>query len=116
MSIKTFTPPVDPSPGTRRSQDVTLLEAEFGDGYSQHMPRGKNHIRRKLSLVWEALTKSQVDQIDQFFWSQEGYKAFYYTPPGERKALLWTCKEWNHGTNSGVWTANAELVQSFNLG
>lgn len=115
MSLKTFIPPVDPSPGTRRSQEISLLEAEFGDGYSQTMPRGKNHIRRKLSLVWDALTKSQAQEIDDFFQKRLGYEAFYYTPPGESEPLIWTCKEWSHGTQGGVWTFTAELAQSFNL-
>lgn len=115
MTIKTFMPPVAPSPGTRRSQDVSLLEADFGDGYSQSMPRGKNHIRRKLSLVWEALTKAQAQEIDAFLQARAGYQQFYYRPPGEAKALAWTCKEWSHGTNAGVWTAEATLVQSFSI-
>lgn len=115
MSMPYFYPPVDPSPGSRRSQEIKLLEAEFGDGYTQVAPRGLNHIRRKLTLNWEALTLDQRDQIIAFFESLMGYAPFAYTPYGESAPIYWTCKQWDHGTNSGVWTVTAEFVQTFNL-
>lgn len=115
MSIPTFYPPIDPSPGSRHTQEIKLLEAEFGDGYSQVSPRGLNHIRRKYNVTWEALTKEQCDEIDQFFKDRMGYETFIYTPYGETEPVYWTCKQWDRSTSGGVHTFTAEFVQTFNL-
>lgn len=114
MATPTFNPPIAPSPGTRRSQELNLLEAEFGDGYSQVSPRGLNHLRRKLSVSWEALTRQQHDQIVAFFNERAGWKPFNYTPPGETEPVRWTCKEWDYGTQGGVYTITAQFRQDFN--
>ena len=116
MNVPTFYPPVNPSPGGRRNYDFKLLEAEFGDGYSQVAPRGLNHMRRKISLSWEALTQAQWEEIVGFLEERQGCEPFMYIPYGETEPMFWTCKQWDHGTNSGVWTVSAEFVQDFNLG
>src|SRR5690606_29261995 len=44
-AIPTFDPPFAPSPGAQNKPEIKILQAEFGDGYSQPTPNGLNHIR-----------------------------------------------------------------------
>ncbi|NIH77431.1 phage-related protein [Ochrobactrum sp. P20RRXII] len=115
MSLFTFDPPIGPSPGVGHGREVKLLEAEFGEGYSQSTPKGLNHIRKSLDLKWEALTLSQRDEIEDFLIDHKGNTPFYYRPYGERFALKWTCKEWSSTPDGGVWVFSATFVQSFTL-
>lgn len=114
MPILTFNPPIGPSPGTAHKPQVSLWEAEFGDGYSQPTPKGLNHIRRTASLKWDALTLDQMQELAQFFERMGGNTPFWYRPHGERHPVKWTCKDWSFPqAGDGVWTFTAELVQSF---
>ncbi len=112
MSVPTFTPPVGPSPGTWHKPTVNLWEADFGDGYSQPTPKGINHIRKSTSLSWNVLTYEQMLEITDFFERMGGHLPFFYRPYGERVAVKWTCKDWTLATEGGIWTLQAELVQS----
>lgn len=113
MPIPTFTPPVRPSPGTSHAPQVKLLEAEFGDGYSQPTPHGINHIKKTVALVWSALLLEQRDDIVGFFERMGGSLPFYFQPYGEARMLKWTCKEWSSQKDGGVWSITATFVQSF---
>jgi phage-related protein len=114
MPLQTFDPPVGPSPGTRKGRDMDILEAEFGDGYSQPTPNGYNHMRRTLSLNWDGLSRRQADYISQFFEEHGGTKAFYYTPANETKPVKWICSSWEESVQ-GITKITAEFKQSFTL-
>lgn len=113
MALSTFNPPVAPSPGTTGKTELKLLEAEFGDGYTGSAPDGINFRRRVVTLAWDALTESQKNAIDNFFYNQGGYKPFYYKPPGFAAAIKWTCKEFDWKKDAGIYRYNATLRQSF---
>ena len=114
MSMTTFSPPVAPSPGTSHKPTVNLWEAEFGDGYSQPTPKGLNHIRRTVSLSWNALVYEDMRAIVDFFEARGGNEPFLFKPYGEPTARKWTCKEWTFAAES-PWTVSAQLVESFSL-
>lgn len=113
MPLPTFKPPIGPSPGTAHKPTVNLWEAEFGDGYSQPTPKGINHIKKSVSLVWKTLTEDQMHEIIDFFEKQGGNKPFYYRPFGERYSIKWTCKEFAPSSDDGLWAVTATFVQSF---
>lgn len=113
MALKTFRPPVGPSPGTNFKPQVKLLEAEFGDGYSQPTPDGINHIRETVELKWDGLAECEMHAINDFFKERKGSDAFYYKPAGFSKPLKWTCKEWTRDLSDGVWRMSATFVESF---
>lgn len=113
MALPTFTPPIGPSPGTAFKPQIKILEAEFGDGYSQPTPDGLNNVRETVELKWDALTQAQMNTINNFFVARKGAQPFYYKPSGVSTTLKWTCKEWSRSFNDGVWQFNATLVQSF---
>ena len=112
MALATFTPVIDPSPGTSVSQEIALNKASFGDGYTQAGPQGLNHVRQTVELRWDALTRAQMDALKSFFEGRQGYKPFYYQPPSFAGVLKWTCEKWT--SVSGVpCTFQATLIQSF---
>jgi phage-related protein len=113
MSLLTFDPPVGPSPGTSHKPQLKILDADFGDGYTQPTPHGINHIRRTVALKWDALTHEQAEAIIAFFVRQGGTTPFYYRPFGDRVSRCWTCREWNHSADDGVWKVTAALMESF---
>lgn len=111
--LKTFKPPIGPSPGTGHKPQLKILDAEFGDGYSQPTPNGINHIKRTVSLQWKALTYDQMERIHAFFLDHQGTQPFYYNPFGQRHMTKWTCRDFSSSTDEGIWEYKAELVQSF---
>ena len=113
MSLPTFRPAIEPSPGTSHKRTLNILEADFGDGYSQPTPNGINHIKRKVELAWGGLTYEQMEQIIDFFTRMEGTKPFYYRPFGSRHTLKWTCKQFSETADEGVWKIQATLEQSY---
>lgn len=113
MALELFRPPVGPSPGNTYKPTVNLWEAEFGDGYSQPTPKGINHIKKTLSYSWNALTREQALEIEEFFMRHQGVKPFYYKPFGEDRVMKFTCKEWQKNDESGIWKFTATFVQSF---
>lgn len=113
MAIPTFTPPVGPSPGTGHERQISLYEADFGDGYSQSTPKGINHIKKGVSLKWNALTYTEMRSIISFFENLGGNKPFWFQPYGQPTVLKWTCKEFSESTDEGIWSVTAKLNQSF---
>jgi len=114
MPLPTFTPVVAPSPGTGFAPEINLLTAGFGDGYTQSLPNGLNHIRQVVTLKWDGLIEAEMISIRTFFEQQAGYKPFYYKPVGVAAPLKWTCKEWSSSANA-PWTFTAKLRQDFTL-
>lgn len=114
MTIETFYPPVAPSPGTSRKPELKLLEAEFGDGYSQVMPAGLNHIRHTFDLKWEVLTQGQADAIEAFLERHGGSTPFLYQHAHTKAPVQVTCKEWGRQDEAaGLCSFTANLRQSF---
>lgn len=112
MPLNTFDPPVRPSPGTSFSNKIKLREVEFGDGYTLASPAGLNHIRKQVSLKWDALSLGQVWALDAFFTGQGGNVPFYYTLHGEDTPRKWTCKEWSFSDGTPA-TFSASLEENF---
>lgn len=114
MTLPVFAPPIAPSPGTGRKMNFNILEAEFGEGYSQPTRAGINHRRRELSLNWETLTDVQAFAIADFLDERGGDRSFFYTPPRETKPVKWTCREYDDTVNTnGTRKISAKFVQSF---
>lgn len=112
MALKTFNPPVGPSPGSSFKPQVKVLEAEFGDGYSQPTPDGINNVRETADLRWDGLLEEEMIYINKFMTEHRGAIAFYYMPAGFYEPIKWTCKEWSRNLDGGVWKMTANLVQS----
>jgi phage-related protein len=93
MTLLVFTPNYPPTV-TVTKPEVKLLEAEFGDGYTQAAPDGINHIRRVANLSWDYLTAISAQSFDDFFALHGGYKPFWFILSDTGEMVKWTCKEW----------------------
>lgn len=115
MAFQTFAPAVAPSPGSEIKPQIKLLRAEFGDGYSQSVPDGLNHIRKVITLKWDGLTEVQKTYIESFFETHGGYKTFQYQPFGVSSMKKWTCAEWSISPGA-PWAVSAKFEESFYIG
>ena len=114
MTLLTFTPSIAPSPNGASNPEISLSEADFGDGYTQSSPSGLNHIRQVVSLKWDGITLEQKHELDAFFEQHGGYIPFLYQPYGFTSAFRWTCKQWGSTTGTPIGFT-ATLRQDFSL-
>lgn len=113
MAIETFKPPYAPT-STSEKPELKLLEAEFGDGYTQTAGDGMNHIRKVASLSWDVLTADQAREIEAFLERHGGSAPFLYALDEGETPLKWTCKEWSRKRDTPN-TMEATFRQSFLL-
>ena len=92
--VDTFTPPVAPSYSSSVKTVNRTLVANLGDGYSVRAGDGLNSRQRIWNVRWDVLDLTDANTIETFLNTQEGYKAFIWTPP--RGAIgKWICKEFD---------------------
>jgi phage-related protein len=96
MALDTFVPPVRQSPGTKIKPTVKIKKAEFGDGYTQKMPDGLNHIRDGVTLTWDTLLPEQAKDMELFMKQKLGTIPFLYDVD-EGEFVRWTCEIWERG-------------------
>lgn len=84
-------PSTAPTPSAPLTGDSSfrLLEAGFGDGYSQRTPDGLNTEKEVYPLVWDIITEAEKDILVDFFRAREGAEAFNYTMPWDSTSKKW---------------------------
>jgi phage-related protein len=113
IAIPTFDPPFAPSPGAQNKPEIKILQAEFGDGYSQPTPAGLNHIRRVLTLQWEMLERCERDAMLSFFERRGGTLPFFFAMPGEAH-IAYTCADWSDtALEAELYTVKATFKRYF---
>jgi phage-related protein len=92
-----------------------MLEANFGDGYSQRSAAGINTRRIAWSLTWENIDNADADEIVMFLDNTFGYTPFYWTAPGDTASRLWVLDGGHSVTtiNSLSKTVTAKFKQWF---
>jgi phage-related protein len=80
-----------------------VIVAQFGDGYEQATGDGRNQVLRDWHLVFTAISKAKLGQIDAFFIAQGGWKKFLWTPPApfNGAAGAFVCREWDFSYDGG---------------
>lgn len=115
VDLPLFDPPVLPSPGTSIGSKPKLRVAEFGEGYSQIVRDGLNHIKKDLSLTWDVLTNHQADDIVAFFEERGGDKPFWFKPTNG-SLMKWRCEEWTDKiADDGVRQITTTFIRSNTL-
>jgi phage-related protein len=114
--MEIFSPPVQPSTGSRRKQELKIRLAEFGDGYTQATRDGLNHNRTVLELQWDALSPADAEEILVFLARQGGTTPFWWQMPRTTDLIKWTCSEWDETFLAGRSSITATFKQSFNVG
>ena len=81
-----------------------LFETEFGDGYSESIPDGLNHmLLPDMELSWNNIYQSEAAAFDSFLTARGGIEPFYYTlAPIEVSARIFKCKKWRTIYKEGV--------------
>lgn len=115
MSYPVFDPPVQPSfGGLAKRARPRVTRIPMGDGYTQRIADGTNHMIYEVQATWDTLTTAQADNIEAFFEARGGYEAFDYTIPGAADPIRWSCQEWERGKDDwGKDTFTARLIREF---
>lgn len=95
---------------------VRVLEASYGDGYTQTSGDGLNTIVRSYSITWELLNASELAVYETFLEAHGGHIPFLWTPPRAAAARQWKCRNWKPQPLSGGWSSlQATFTESFDL-
>lgn len=93
MSLQTLPGP-PPSRTSRCSTSWPTRIVHFGGGHRLAVAEGPQHQQIIWQLVWRGLNKAEIDRLTRFFAQHRGITAFFWTPPGDTKAALFSCREW----------------------
>jgi phage-related protein len=81
MTALVLTDMIDQS--SSRTKKQRIIQAQFGDGYSQETPDGINSILETWSLRWSNLTTSERDTLVAMLDSVGSTGIITWTPQGE---------------------------------
>lgn len=85
-------PDIAPSYSSSGTTDYKILEADFGDGYSQRAADGLNSKKISWSLTWENRPDTDVSTLADFLNDKLGYEAFLWTAPDETTERKWIAR------------------------
>jgi phage-related protein len=116
MTIPTFTPFKNPIIGKKSGIKFRVLNAGFGDGYSQVTPDGLNtKTIATQSVIWNSLTVSQRQSITNQFDTFNG-TTFAYQMPGFTETLFWRVASYDVDDSDGFYEAiSADFMRVFDL-
>jgi len=117
MTTPTFVPPFEPSPQSTVDVTPRVLEASFGDGYSQRTQDGLNAQQDEATWVWALCTPAEFEEMRSFFSERGGHKPFFYTQPDDAAPKKFICSQWTKAFDSGMTRAmTAKFKQVFDPG
>ena len=64
-----------------------ILNAEFGDGYSQTAPDGINNEIREVTVMYKNLLPTEYDTVMNFLRGLRGASKFKFSPYGETEQV-----------------------------
>ena len=103
------------APGSSLSHKPRILNAGFGNGYSQRTPDGMNSDPRVLTARFEKLDEEEALLIEGFLKERGGWQPFYHALPIAEK-VLWTCDSWTRTYDEiDRETVTATFTECFDL-
>lgn len=93
-SISTWEFPWRPDFSANVSKRPVVSRAQFGDGYTQEMPRGLNNTMAQWELSFNARTEIEAMQIDLFLSTMRGATAFKWKD-ADGIVRRYTCQDWS---------------------
>lgn len=93
------------------------LEATFGDGYTQVAKAGINNAIDKWSIVWDALTESEMLTVQAALDSTNGVDYLTWTPCNETvsKKFRITKDGYTRTNNGRLFKIVCPVVQIFDI-
>lgn len=106
---------VKPVVGTSGETEASVLRADYGDGYSQRVADGLNHLRQQTTIRWIHKTEAQWQEVRDFLKPKLGVEVFTYTDFGEDQARRWICTRLRGPTpeHGNLYTFSATLREEF---
>jgi phage-related protein len=105
-----------PSYSTKVDKSPRILEAAFGDGYSQRTGDGINNNPATWEISIATRYDTEADAVMAFLDGQKGYIPFNWTPPGATAALKFISKKYGRTyTNNNLSGITATFDQVFDL-
>ena len=106
---------VKPVLGTAGETRSRVLETTFGNGYTQRIADGLNHLQQFTTVRWTHKTEEQWHQVRDFLRPKLGTEVFLYTEFGESTPRKWVCTELKgpvpeHGN---LYTFSAKFREEF---
>jgi phage-related protein len=96
------------------------LAAQFGDGYQQVAPNGINNKIDSWSIIWSALTLTEVATVESVLNSTGSWGILSWTPYSETSKKYRMTKDGYariaKGKGNGVYSITCKLIQVFDLG
>lgn len=91
-----------------------ILEAQFGDGYSQRSADGLNADPIETDLIWQNIPAAEADVLDAFLTARGGHESFTYTLPNESTARVFVAPEWSRADDvPGLASLSVKLREVF---
>lgn len=103
-----------PSKSFTKSVKPRVLNAQFGDGYSQRAVNGINSIVREWNLSFNSKSIKDINAIETFLSNRKGVEGFLWTPPGESTAYAVICQDWSRTYDTHISASlQARFTQIF---
>jgi phage-related protein len=116
MTLNSFPTSPPPDAPFDTPTNIGVLEAEFGDGYSQRSSPGINNSRKTVALTYTNVTRSERDSIRDFCTAHSHGEAFYFTLPDESTPRKWRLLDFKDTYLSSLYcTFNCNLKEVFDL-
>jgi len=90
-----FPTTVAPAYGVSKKSQPDIQVTQFGSGYSQRATFGINQNLKTWDFVWNNITETQSDEIEDFLDARGGAENFDYQPNGESASKKYICTSWN---------------------
>jgi len=71
---------IEPSYVIQMDEEAQVLQADFGDGYSQRAAPGLNSIKTVWQLVWKGISVTNADTLISLFRGRKGVAHIHWTP------------------------------------
>lgn len=111
MASTTFT--YTPDYNAQLTQKPRVLEARFGDGYTQRVGDGINIAPRIWTLTFNTRTDDEIAPILAFLQARNGIEAFNWTDP-DGVTGVYVCREWRRtAVNKGINDLSTTFEQVF---
>lgn len=94
MAATTTFPNIPAQIGSSKDVEITVLDAQFGDGYEQVTNLGINDIRDTWAIQFTNITNDEADTIEAFLIARRGSDPFFWTAPNESTEKQYRCRKW----------------------
>ena len=105
-----------PDFGATKKVNSRVVEARFGDGYSQRQQIGMNPSMQEWSLTFNNRNLTEANEITDFLEARGGTESFDFTPPGSEDSITVVCRpgQWSITTvKFNLYSITAKFEQVF---